>query len=186
MFDVILMDMNMPEKDGLAATREIRAYESEHQLEPTPILALTAYAFAEQAQACREAGCDEHLSKPIAKQDLLAALARHGRRSLAVAPDHDMADLADDYLDQRVADLSAIHEALEANDFESIRVRGHNMKGTGRGYGFPIVSAVGGAIEAAAKSSDGEAVRSAAAHLTAFVARAGEGRLERKPDAVQA
>ena len=171
-FDVILMDMNMPEMDGLEATRAIRAFENERGLTRTPILALTAYAFAEQAEACLEAGCDAHLSKPITKRELLDALAIRGRRALTVADDHDMADLADDYLAQRLVDVSEIRTALAAGDLATIDVRGHNMKGTGVGYGFPMVSALGEAIEAAARAEDRAAIEPLTNQLEAFVARA--------------
>ena len=74
-FDVIFMDMQMPEMDGLTATRHIRAAPGMNQT--APILALTANAFAEDARRCVEAGMNEHLTKPIRKHVLEAALARH-------------------------------------------------------------------------------------------------------------
>lgn len=170
-YDVILMDVQMPGKDGLEATREIRAFEAEHGLSATPIIALTAYAFAEQIDGCLEAGCDEHLSKPVSKADLHARLHHHGRRALAVSVDHEMADLASDYLEQRRVDVEAIREALAGEDYRDIEVRAHNMKGTGRGYGFPVASAIGAALEAAAKAVDGEACERLVAEIEAFVAR---------------
>ncbi len=63
-FDVILMDMHMPVMDGLEATRQIRASEI-HTGGHIPIIALTAAAMAQDAQACRESGMDEYLTKPI-------------------------------------------------------------------------------------------------------------------------
>jgi len=171
-FDVILMDVNMPNKDGLEATREIRAHEAQHELPPTPILALTAYAFAEQVEACREAGCDEHLAKPIAKRDLLSALGRRGRRVIAVSADHELADLAGDYLEKRREDLATIRAAAEGGDFDRIRILGHNMKGTGLGYGFPHVSVLGAGIEAAAVARDEKRLAHALDGLSALLERA--------------
>jgi PAS domain S-box-containing protein len=75
-FDVILMDMQMPVMDGYEATVAIREWERSGQRDRTPILALTAYALREEAERSLEAGCDAHLTKPIKKRDLLAALAR--------------------------------------------------------------------------------------------------------------
>ena len=171
-FDVVLMDVNMPEKDGLEATREIRSFERARSLGRTPILALTAYAFAEQAEACLEAGCDAHLTKPITKRDLLEALARWGRVDLSVDGEHDMADLADDYLAQRIGDVARIRQSLESGDLEAVEIAGHNMKGTGFGYGFPAASVLGEAIERAAKQADVEAIERLARQLEAFIARA--------------
>lgn len=76
-YDLVLMDIHMPVQDGLSATREIRALEASEQRRRTPILALTAEAFADDARRSFEAGCDAHLSKPVAQTDLLAAIRRH-------------------------------------------------------------------------------------------------------------
>jgi PAS domain S-box-containing protein len=73
-FDVILMDMQMPVMDGLTAIRLIRARESEIGARRTPILALTANAMPEHAEASAQAGADGHLSKPIAAAKLVEAV----------------------------------------------------------------------------------------------------------------
>ena len=79
-FDLVLMDMQMPEMDGLTATREIRRWEREQGREPTPIVALTAYAMKEDEENSSEAGCDDHITKPLKKATLLETLERWGRR----------------------------------------------------------------------------------------------------------
>jgi two-component system, sensor histidine kinase and response regulator len=76
-FDLILMDMQMPEMDGLEATRHIRRAPGPNQKKP--ILALTANAFVEDAERCREAGMNEHITKPVRRAALEAALARYLR-----------------------------------------------------------------------------------------------------------
>ena len=75
--DLILMDVSMPIKDGLQATRDIRAHEHQNGLAPCPIIALTANAFGEDREACRLAGLDGFLVKPLSRADLLAAIASH-------------------------------------------------------------------------------------------------------------
>jgi CheY-like chemotaxis protein len=76
-FDMVLMDMQMPVMDGYAATREIRQIEQAMHWPHTPIVALTAYALAEETTAALNAGCDDYLTKPIKKATLLDAVARH-------------------------------------------------------------------------------------------------------------
>jgi signal transduction histidine kinase/CheY-like chemotaxis protein/HPt (histidine-containing phosphotransfer) domain-containing protein len=73
-FNVVLMDVRMPEMDGLEATRRIRALQGVRGR--VPIVALTARAFTEQVAECREAGMDSHLPKPFDPDTLLAAVLR--------------------------------------------------------------------------------------------------------------
>ena len=72
-FDVVLMDVRMPQMDGLEATRRIRALEGRRGR--VPIVALTAHAFIEQVADCRKAGMDSHVIKPFDVETLLAAVA---------------------------------------------------------------------------------------------------------------
>jgi CheY-like chemotaxis protein len=72
--DLILMDVEMPEMDGLEATRLIRADEAASGLRMVPILALTAHAVQGYRERCLQAGCTGYLSKPIRKPVLLEAV----------------------------------------------------------------------------------------------------------------
>jgi len=73
-FDLILMDMNMPVMDGYESTKQIRAWEQEHDLPQTHIIALTALALKEEGEKMLEAGCNAHMTKPIKRQTLLEVL----------------------------------------------------------------------------------------------------------------
>jgi CheY-like chemotaxis protein len=68
-FDVILMDIHMPELDGLQATRMIRARE-QYTGHHIPIIAVTAFAMKGDAEKCLEAGMDAYISKPIRASEL--------------------------------------------------------------------------------------------------------------------
>ena len=84
-FDLILMDIQMPVMDGLAATRAIRNKERLSGLAPTPIIALSANAMDYQIASYREAGCDDYIAKPIDLARLANAIDRL-TQSAAIAP----------------------------------------------------------------------------------------------------
>ncbi|MBW2619181.1 MAG: response regulator, partial [Deltaproteobacteria bacterium] len=79
-YGLVLMDLEMPVMDGYAATRETRKWEAENSLDPTPIIALTAHALEKHAQKSLEAGCDDHLTKPIRKDILLSTINRYAMK----------------------------------------------------------------------------------------------------------
>jgi signal transduction histidine kinase/CheY-like chemotaxis protein len=82
-YDVVLMDIQMPVMDGLAATRSIREWERQEGVSRTPIIALTALALKEEAARIFEAGCNAHMTKPIRKSTLLDILSAYeGRLTL--------------------------------------------------------------------------------------------------------
>ena len=74
--DLILMDCNMPDVDGLEATRRIRRLEQERGLTATPIIAVTAHASGSSVAECRAAGMDDHISKPIMFDQFRALMSR--------------------------------------------------------------------------------------------------------------
>jgi CheY-like chemotaxis protein len=85
-FDLVLMDVHMPAMDGLAATRAIRQEEQTGADAPrTPIIALTANAFDDDRQACRDAGMDGFLLKPLQREALAAAMREACGRTATLA-----------------------------------------------------------------------------------------------------
>ncbi len=92
-YDLVLMDIQMPEMDGYDATRAMRLWERERGQPRTPILALTASALEENMRRTSEAGCDLHVTKPVKRDTLLEAIRSAvvvaETRSAAPAWQHD-------------------------------------------------------------------------------------------------
>ncbi|WP_419897397.1 response regulator [Roseomonas sp. USHLN139] len=82
-FDAVLMDVQMPELDGVAATQEIRAARPGDGL---PIIAMTAHAYAAERQRCLEAGMNDHVAKPVDPAALMRTLDRWIRLPLVAGP----------------------------------------------------------------------------------------------------
>ena len=78
-YDLVLMDIEMPIMDGYSATRAIRAIEKETGRRPIPIIALTASVLADALEKTIEAGCDAYVVKPVKKATLLAAVHKATR-----------------------------------------------------------------------------------------------------------
>ncbi|WP_165797511.1 response regulator [Solimonas fluminis] len=122
-YDLVLMDVHMPEMDGLEATRRIRALQQRAQ---PRIFAMTASALDHERQACLDAGMDRHLAKPFRRRELESMLHEVAASVGCQAPAHDQAGggaLADPAtLAQLAADLGAegaaelIAEMVEASD----------------------------------------------------------------------
>ena len=115
MYDLILMDVQMPEKDGLEATEEIRALDVEEQPTHRPwIVAMTAAAMRGDEERCLEAGMDDYLTKPVDVKALVEAIQRAAQQD-GPAPDQGAPDSVPD---DEVLPGSAV---LNKEEFESFR-----------------------------------------------------------------
>jgi CheY-like chemotaxis protein len=105
-FDLVLMDCQMPEMDGFAATETIRRFEAEQGGKRTPIIALTANAIEGDRDSCLRAGMDDYLPKPFKGPSLAETLRRWLPADAAEPPTHDragfahLAALCQDYADR--------------------------------------------------------------------------------------
>jgi len=84
--------------------------------------------------------------------------------------DADFADLIPDYLAHRRQDVQLLKEALAQGDFATLRTLGHKMKGTGGGYGFPDISDIGRAIQAAAENQESAIIGEQTERLARYLA----------------
>jgi len=78
---------------------------------------------------------------------------------IIVHVDNDLADLIPGYMANRKNDIAAIQDALIQKDWETIRILGHSMKGSGGGYGFETITDIGMLMEKAAKEGSDEDIR---------------------------
>ena len=183
-YDLVLMDRQMPVMDGLTATRAIREWEQANHRPLTPIVALTAAALKGDEDQCLAAGCTAYLSKPIKQEVLLRAIKElaivapppsleEGRRTetILVRINPKFADLIPRFLQNRRRDVSAIVDALDRSDFETVESLGHGMKGAGGSYGFQAITDIGAALEQAAQSVDNDASRKWVNELTSYLDR---------------
>jgi CheY-like chemotaxis protein/HPt (histidine-containing phosphotransfer) domain-containing protein len=183
-YDLVLMDRQMPVMDGLTATRAIREWEQANHRPLTPIVALTAAALKGDQEQCLAAGCTAYLSKPIKQEVLLRAInelaivaplpapeeSRRAERIL-VRVNPKFADLIPGFLQNRRQDVSAILDALDRGDFQTVESLGHGMKGAGGSFGFQAITDIGAALEQAAESADNDALRKGVIELSSYLDR---------------
>ncbi|MDO8547164.1 MAG: response regulator [Nitrospirales bacterium] len=79
-YDLVFMDLEMPVMNGITATREIRQWEQEEDLDPVPIIALTSHDQKEKLLETLDAGCTAHLIKPLTKEAMLKTIEEHASR----------------------------------------------------------------------------------------------------------
>jgi len=164
-YDVVLMDAEMPVMDGYSATREIRT------LGATPVFLLTAHALKEARARSYEAGCTEHLTKPIKRATLLEAINKFVpvNDRIQVSVEEWLRPVVSGYLEKRLGDVAKLREALDRSDFITIRTLGHQMSGTGGGYGFERITEIGSALEESALAGDAARIRASVEDLDHYL-----------------
>ena len=190
-YDVILMDMQMPEMDGYQAAEQLRGLSIQ-----TPIVALTAHAMASDRQKCLDAGCTDYMAKPVDRVGLLNLLsglmgcaaampelpspavvagADEGPIFSTFQDDIQMADLVTEFVSALPGRISEMRQAMDHGDWDSLRRLAHQMKGAGGGYGYGMLTEAAAELEWQAKGQDREGATLALARLGALCVRVERG-----------
>jgi CheY-like chemotaxis protein len=182
-FDVVFMDLQMPEMDGFTATRLVRA---QPHLQKLPIIAMTAHVMADEVQRCLEAGMNDHVGKPIDPEAFFGTLARWARarpgeavnlESRATSAGDEIflpelagidvaaglertagnkrlyRDLLVQFADRHESTGNRIKESNESGDHNQAERLAHSLKGVAGNLGINHIFALAGNLERAISES---------------------------------
>jgi PAS domain S-box-containing protein len=186
-FDLVLMDVQMPELDGLTATTLIRQRERSTGSARVPIVAMTAHAMTGDRERCIAAGMDSYVSKPLHPSELVAAVERMARGNDAAAPAADgprgivfdadrsiervggdrrlLREMIAIFRAESPALLSAAKSAAAKGDAERTRQAAHALKGSLGAIGAPRAFAAAARLEDAGRSGETGSLPAVAADL---------------------
>jgi CheY-like chemotaxis protein len=152
-YDLLIIDLEMPVMDGFSAIRAIRAWEAEQNRPHSPVIVLTAH----------------DLISPMTKREERATGA--DSEEILVELDPEIAHLVPGFLATRRHDVQTILQALTDSNYDLIQTVGHQLKGAGGGYGFDGISAIGHRLEEGGEKQDFHQIRQAVTDLAGYLDR---------------
>ena len=180
-FDFVLMDVQMPEMNGLEATRRIRELESQ-RLDRCPIIAVTAHSEKGDREQCLAAGMDDYVPKPIDAKVLNQVIKR---RAFMLPPDFErtralelvsgdqtlLETLAKHFLEETPETLDAVHAALERHDAGALQKSAHAIEGSADRLAMPRLRDIAHRISVLSDNGDFEAAAALMDELDAAFGR---------------
>jgi len=173
-FDVVLMDVQMPEMGGFEATETIRSLERENG-NRTPIVAMTAHAMKGDRERCLTAGMDEYLTKPLDPKQLCHVVEQMAAGRAPAVPDEKpaaaislqvlarvggdrelLAEISRLFVDDAPRHLERIRHALDERDGEALRRAAHGLKGAAANFDAEGVVAAARTLEEIGRSQEFE------------------------------
>jgi len=187
-YDMVLMDVQMPEMDGLEATAAIR--NSGKSWADIPVIAMTAHAMSGDREMCLQAGMNDYLTKPIQSKALIEVIERWSTRATENADETELKmserrstdgldlpidlnaalqrcggdqeflnDILSEFLEIADGQVAAIGQAIESNDPEALARQAHSVKGAAANLGCDALAAAALELELAGKSEHLETAR---------------------------
>jgi two-component system sensor histidine kinase/response regulator len=178
-YDLILMDVQMPELDGFETTMAIRRKEKEMG-QHIPIIAMTAHAMKGDRERCLEAGMDDYICKPVQPKEVIAAIERRLREAPAATPEVSRAripkgkevfdkkslldrlggdeqlftEIVKAFLEDAPLQLEKLKQALQEGNSVGVERQAHLLKGAAMNMGGKEMQTVAWEMEVAAKDAD--------------------------------
>jgi hypothetical protein len=163
-FDVILMDIQMPEMDGLEAAHIIRHPDSLHKNNKIPIIALTAHALKGDREVFLEAGMDDFVSKPFDIEELIEVVEKYGHKTPVHAINRDnvlplfygnktfLRDAWRTYREDAPRQIEKLSNAMKSNDLLLVEQIAHSLKSASTAVGAMLVQSKAEFIEQGAQN----------------------------------
>ncbi len=181
-YDAVIMDLQMPDMDGLEATRRIRNPETGLKDPDIPVIAMTASAMKGDQERCLEAGMNAYLAKPVDTQKLLATLQEQLRaEGQPESPDNELPEpslfqeeevlnrfegnrrmvryIVSIFLDNIPPELEKLDQAISQENAKDLAIYAHGIKGMAKNISSPPLETMAWKLEAAGKQGDFEKAR---------------------------